>query len=84
MVFRLRGLLCKLDAVVGEDRADPVWQQLKEMLQELPCRPPVGLVDEPGDRELAHTVDCYEEKKGLPSAVWTRQCPRERSRWDNA
>lgn len=47
------GPLGELDAVIGQDRVDPVRNHRQQVFQELPRRPPVGLFDELGDRELA-------------------------------
>jgi hypothetical protein len=54
------------------------------VFQELPSRPPVSLVDELSDRELAGAVDADEQvepfdelRRALPSAV----CPSAMSTW---
>ncbi|PTQ58811.1 hypothetical protein C8J45_11814 [Sphingomonas sp. PP-CE-3G-477] len=56
-------LLGKLDAIVGQDRVDPVRHRFQQVLKELPRRSPVSLVDELGDRELAGAVDADEQVK---------------------
>lgn len=50
-------LICELDAVVGEDRLDPVRNGFEQALQELPCGLPVSLFYKLGDGELADAVD---------------------------
>lgn len=57
------GLICELDAVVGEDRVDPVGNGFEQMLQELPCRLPVSLIYKLGDGELAGAVDGDKQVK---------------------
>ena len=56
-------LLCKLDAVVGQDCVDLVGHGLEHVLQELPGGASVGLLDELGYRELARAVDADEQVK---------------------
>jgi transposase len=53
--------LGELDAVVGQDRVDAVGYGFEQMLEELPGRSPVSLVDQLGDRELAGAVDADEQ-----------------------
>lgn len=57
-VARLNGVL---DAVVGEDRVDPVGNGFEQAFQELPCRLPVSLFYKLGDGELAGAIDGYEQ-----------------------
>jgi transposase len=46
-----------LDAIVSEDRVDAVGHGIQQVLQELPRCPPVRLVDQLVDRELARAID---------------------------
>ena len=69
-------LLGELDAIVGQDRVNAVGHGFQQMFEELPSRPPVSLVDELSDRELAGAVDADEQveplddlRRALPSAV---------------
>lgn len=55
------GLIGALEALIGQDRVDLSGNDLQQMLQELPCRPPVRLFNELGERELARSVECHEE-----------------------
>jgi hypothetical protein len=48
---------------VGQDRVDAVRHRFQQVLQELPRRPPVSLIDQLGDRELAGAVDADEQAK---------------------
>jgi hypothetical protein len=57
------GLLGELDAIVGQDRVDAVRYGLQQVFEELPRRPPVSLVDQLCDRELARAVDGHEQVK---------------------
>ena len=52
------GLVGELDVVIGQDRVDPVWNDFEEVFQKLPSGPPVGLLDQLSDGELAGAVDC--------------------------
>ena len=61
---------CKLDAIVGQDRVDPVRHRFQQVLKELPRRSPVSRVDKLGDREFTR-VDDADEQVELPSAVCT-------------
>jgi len=54
-------LLGKLDAVIGQDRVDPVRHRFQHVLKELPRRSPVSLVDKLGDRECTRAVDADEQ-----------------------
>ncbi len=54
-------LVGELDAIVGQDRVDPVRHRFQQVLKELPRRSPVSLVDELGDREFTRAVDADEE-----------------------
>jgi len=54
-------LLCELDAIVGQDRVDPVRHRFQQVLKELPRRSPVSLVDKLGDREFTGAVDADEQ-----------------------
>ena len=47
------GLLGELDAVVGQDRVDSVRHRCQQVLEELPRRSSIGLVDQLGDREAS-------------------------------
>jgi len=58
---RVARLLGKLDAVVGQDRMDPVRHRFQQVFKELPRRSPVSLVDELGDREFTRAVDADEQ-----------------------
>ena len=55
------GLLGELDAIVGQDRVDAIRHGLQQVFEELPCRPPVSLVDQLGDRELAGAIYADEQ-----------------------
>jgi hypothetical protein len=57
---------------------DAVGHGFQQVFEELPLCPPVSLVDQLGDRELARTVDADEQvqpfdklRRALPSAVCT-------------
>lgn len=54
-------LLGELDAIIGQDRVDTVGHGFQQVIEELPCGSPVGLVDQPGDCELAGSVDGDEQ-----------------------
>ena len=54
-------LLSELDPVVGQDRVDAVGYGFQQVFEELPRRPPVSLVDQLGDGELAGAVDANEQ-----------------------
>ena len=55
------GLLGELNAIVGEDRVDPVRDGFQQILEELPGRPPVSLFDQLSDREFVGTVGAHEQ-----------------------
>ncbi len=55
------GLLGELDAIIGQNRMDPVGYGFEQVFEELPCCSPVSLVDQLGDRELAGAVDRDEQ-----------------------
>ncbi len=55
------GLPGELDAVIGENGVNPVGNCLEQVLEELPGRPAICLLHEPGDRGLAGPVDAHEE-----------------------
>jgi hypothetical protein len=54
-------LLGKLDAIVGQDRVDPVRHRLQQVLEGLPSRSSISLVDKLGDREFTRAVDANEQ-----------------------
>ncbi len=54
-------LLGKLDAVVSQDRANPVRHRFQQVFKELPRRSSIRLVDELSDRELTRAVDADEQ-----------------------
>ncbi len=54
-------MLGELDAVIGQDRVDAVGHGGQQVLEELPCCPAVGLVDQLRDRELARAIDADEQ-----------------------
>lgn len=54
-------LIGELDAVVGQDRVDPVGNSFEQALQELPCPLPVSLFYKQGDGELAGAIDGCEQ-----------------------
>ena len=54
-------LVGELDAIVGQDRVDAVRNGFEQVLQELPRRSSVSLVDQLGDRKLAGAVDADEQ-----------------------
>jgi hypothetical protein len=49
------------DRIVGQDRLDAAGHGFQQVFEELPSRPPVSLVDQLGDRELAGAVDADEQ-----------------------
>ncbi len=55
------GLVGELDAIIGQDRVDAVGNHFQQVLQKLPRRSPVGLLNQLGDRVLAGSVDGNEE-----------------------
>jgi len=66
------------DRIVSQDRVDAVEHGFQQKLEELSSRPPVSLVDELRDGELAGAVDVDEQiepfdefRSALPSAVCT-------------
>lgn len=61
-------LVGELNAIIGQDRVDPVRHGFQQVFQELPRRPPDSLVDQLDDRQLAGAVDAYEQVE-LPSAL---------------
>lgn len=69
-------LLGKLDAVVGPDRMDPVRHGFKQVFEELPCRSPVSLFDELGDRELTCAVDVDEQVKFALGDIHVKEADR--------
>jgi hypothetical protein len=54
-------LLGKLDAILGQDRVDPVWHRFQQVFKELPSLSSISLVDELGDREFTRAVDADEQ-----------------------
>ncbi len=58
---KIVAIVGELDAVIGQDRVDPVRNGFEQVLQKLPSGPPVGLLDQLSDGELAGAVDCHEE-----------------------
>lgn len=54
-------LIGELDAIVSQDRVDPVRHCFQQVFEELPRRAPISLVDQPGDCELAGAVDGDEQ-----------------------
>ena len=59
------GLVGELDSVVGQDRVEAVRNHFQQVFQELPRRPPVGLLDQLGDCELARSVDSEVPLSGI-------------------
>ena len=57
------GLLGELNAIVGEDGVDLIWHGLEHVLQELPSRLPVCLLDQLGHGELARAVNADEQEE---------------------
>ena len=55
------GLLCELDAVVSEDGVDLIGHCFEHVLQELPSRLPVCLLDQLGYGKLACAIDAEEQ-----------------------
>ena len=62
-------LLGELNAVVGENGVDLIRNGLEHVLQELPGRLPVRLVDELGHGKLACAVDANEQKQFALSSL---------------
>ena len=56
-------LLGELNAVVGQDRVDPVRHRFQQVFQKFPSRQPVSLVDQLRHRELTRAVDADEQVK---------------------
>lgn len=56
-------LLCKLDAIVGENGVDFVRNGLQQVFKELPGCFAIGFLDELGDRELVGSVNGDKEIK---------------------
>jgi len=56
-------LLGELNTVIGENGVDLIGHRLEHVLQELPSRLPVRLVDELGQGKLACAVDVDEQKQ---------------------
>ena len=54
-------LLSELDAVVGQDRVDPLRYRFLQVFQDFPSRPPVSFVDRLSGGELAGAVDADEQ-----------------------
>ena len=46
-----------MDAVIGQDRMDPVGHGFQQVFEKLPCRSPVSLIDQLGYSEPAGAVD---------------------------
>lgn len=55
------GLLGELNAIVRQNGVDAVGYGFQQVLEELPCCPAVGLVDQLRDRELARAIDADEQ-----------------------
>ncbi len=55
-------LIGELNAVVGENGVDLIGHCFKHVLQELPGRLPIRLIDELGHGKLACAVDADEQK----------------------
>ena len=55
------GLLCELDAVIGEDRVDAVRHSLKQMFKELPRGLAIRLFHELGDGKPAAPINAHKE-----------------------
>ena len=51
----------KLDAVIGENHVDPVWNHFNQLVQECNCSGRIGLLIEPGERDLRDAVDGDKE-----------------------
>ncbi len=54
---------------------DQIRHGLEHVLQELPRRAPVGLLDELGDRKLAGAVDAHEEVELAFSSLYLGDVP---------
>lgn len=54
-------LLGELDAIVGQDCVNAIGHGFQQVFEELPRRPPISLVDQLGDGELAGAVDADEQ-----------------------
>ena len=70
------GLLCELDAVIGQDGVDLMGNGLEHKLQELARGATVSRFNELGDGEPGGPVDAHVEVE-LPSAV----CSSTMSMW---
>ena len=57
------GLLCELNAIIGENGVDLIGHGFEHVLKELPGRLSVGRRNELGDGELGSAVDSHKEKE---------------------
>lgn len=57
------GLFGELNAIIGENGMDPVGHDRHQVLQELPHRFSVGLIDELRDCKFTGSVDAHEQIK---------------------
>lgn len=56
-----RGAVSELDAIVSQDRVDPVRNGFQQVFHEFPCCSSVSFVDQLSDCELAGAVDVHEQ-----------------------
>jgi hypothetical protein len=56
-------LVSEPDAVVGESCVNAIRHGFQQVFEELPRRPPVRLIDQLGDRQIAGAVDTDEQVK---------------------
>ena len=59
----ISGLLGELDAVIGQDRMDPVGHDFHKVLQELPGSPSIRFFNQLNDGKFAGPVNGYEHKE---------------------
>lgn len=74
-------LLGELDAVSGQDRVDAVGNSLQKVFEELLRCPPVSLVDQLGDRELARAVDADEQIQFALGSLHLSDIDMEEADW---
>ena len=68
----------RIDGSLGRDRVDAARNGFQKVLRELPCGPPVGLLDQLGNRELAGPVvagaqACFDFG-GIRGCDWSALC----------
>ena len=75
------GLLSELNSVVSQDGMNLIRHGIEHMLQELPGRLPVSLLDELGHGKFALAVDANEQKELSFHSLYLGNVDVEKSNW---